>query len=209
MVIEYLPFVRLASLKLMTIRPERSDARRNRLAILAAAEHLLDKADRDTTVTMDDIAAEAGLGKGTLFRRFGNQRSLFQALYDQKAQTFSDQIQSDEGPLGPSAAPGARVAAILTAIAHFKLDNLSLVRALETSSHAGTVLYESAWYEEVHELLADQLVAAGADDSSWLSHVLVGSVRADLLDFLAEADPTLRAKLGARYERLVAAVLPD
>lgn len=82
---------------------------------------------------MDDIAAAAGLGKGTLFRRFGDQRSLLQSLYDQKAQILSEELQSDDGPLGPANPPDARVSAILTAIAHFKLDNLALVRALEAS----------------------------------------------------------------------------
>lgn len=193
----------------MTDQPERSDARRNRLAILEATERLLTAADRNTTVTMDDIAAAAGLGKGTLFRRFGDQRSLLQALYDQKAQILSDQIGSEDSPLGPRASPGDRVAAILSAVAHFKLENLSLVRALEASSHAETVLFESTWYKEIQVLLANQLEAGGAVDPSWLSQVLLGSVRADLLDFLSEQDPTLHATIGHRYERLVAAVLPN
>ena len=55
--------------------PERADAARNRRRILAAAEKLF--AENGVSCTsMDAIAAEAGVGKGTLFRRFGDRASL-------------------------------------------------------------------------------------------------------------------------------------
>ena len=54
---------------------ERGDAARNRELLLAAARKLIAERGPDA-VTMDDIAAEAGVGKGTLFRRFGNRAGL-------------------------------------------------------------------------------------------------------------------------------------
>ncbi|PRC55083.1 TetR family transcriptional regulator, partial [Mycobacterium sp. ITM-2017-0098] len=50
--------------------PERGDAARHRALLLDAARRLVDEHGAEA-VTTDDIAAAAGVGKGTLFRRFG------------------------------------------------------------------------------------------------------------------------------------------
>ena len=55
--------------------PERADAARNREAILAAALRLVETRGVDC-VTMDTVASEARVGKGTLFRRFGDRTGL-------------------------------------------------------------------------------------------------------------------------------------
>ena len=60
-------------------RPERADAAANREKVLAAAEKLFKSCD-PSTVTMDAVAAEAGVGKGTLFRRFGDRAGLARAV---------------------------------------------------------------------------------------------------------------------------------
>lgn len=66
---------------------ERSDAARNRLAVLAAARALF--AERGVTcVTMEEISREAGVGKGTLYRRFPNKGLLCQALLDEPTREF-------------------------------------------------------------------------------------------------------------------------
>src|SRR6185437_10429680 len=61
---------------------ERADAARNRQAILAAASTLFETAEDPLTVTMDDVAAAAGVGKGTLFRRFGDRTGLLRGVFD-------------------------------------------------------------------------------------------------------------------------------
>ena len=58
---------------------ERSDAARNREALLAAAARLVERHGVDG-VTMDSVAAEAGVGKGTVFRRFDSREGLMGAL---------------------------------------------------------------------------------------------------------------------------------
>ena len=60
----------------------RADALRNRESVLAAAGRLFDAAADPDQVSMDDIAAAAGVGKGTLFRRFGDRIGLVRALYE-------------------------------------------------------------------------------------------------------------------------------
>jgi AcrR family transcriptional regulator len=61
---------------------ERADAARNRRAILRAALELYETAADPAAVTMDDVAAAAGVGKGTLFRRFGDRTGLLRAVYE-------------------------------------------------------------------------------------------------------------------------------
>jgi len=89
---------------------ERADAARNRARILAAAERLF--AERGVRCTsMDAIAAEAAVGKGTLFRRFGDRASLALAILDRDERDLQDAILRGSPPLGPGAPPAGRLAA--------------------------------------------------------------------------------------------------
>src|SRR3954465_8339191 len=81
---------------------ERADAARNRRRILAAAARLIEQHGIDQ-VSMDAIAADAGVGKGTLFRRFGDRSGLVMALLDERTREFQDALIRGEAPLGPGA----------------------------------------------------------------------------------------------------------
>lgn len=59
-------------------RPLRADARRNREAIIEAADVLFQQGG--IAVGMDEIAAAAGVGVGTLYRRFPTKETLFMAI---------------------------------------------------------------------------------------------------------------------------------
>jgi AcrR family transcriptional regulator len=65
-----------------TERPLRKDAERNRLRILEAAGELF--AERGLGVTLDDIARHAGVGVGTVYRRFADKELLIDALFEQR-----------------------------------------------------------------------------------------------------------------------------
>ena len=65
-----------------TTRPLRADAERNRERILAAAAALF--AERGLDVSLDDIAAAAGVGVGTVYRRFPDKDALIDALFEDK-----------------------------------------------------------------------------------------------------------------------------
>lgn len=62
-------------------RSERADAARNRQHLLDTARELMHEIGAEK-VTMDGLAARSGLGKGTVFRRFGSRAGIFQALLD-------------------------------------------------------------------------------------------------------------------------------
>jgi AcrR family transcriptional regulator len=89
---------------------ERGDAARNRNLLLEAARRLVAERGPDA-VTMDDIATEAGVGKGTLFRRFGSRAALMIVLLDEDEQELQQAFLFGPPPLGPGAPPVERLVA--------------------------------------------------------------------------------------------------
>ena len=94
----------------LSTRPERADAARNRELLLDAAHRLVEHCGVDG-VTMDALAAEAGVGKGTVFRRFGSRAGLMTALLDHGEARWQGQVISGPPPLGPGAPPLERLLA--------------------------------------------------------------------------------------------------
>ena len=79
-------------------RRERAAAVRNREAILCAAQRLVSERGVEG-VTMDEVACAAGVGKGTLFRRFGDRNGLLRALLDERERAFQESfIRGLNGP---------------------------------------------------------------------------------------------------------------
>ncbi|GII92694.1 TetR/AcrR family transcriptional regulator [Sinosporangium siamense] len=109
-------------------RRERADAVRNRRAILHAAETLL-AAHGFEHVSLDKVAAAAGVGKGTVFRRFGDRNGLIRALLEERAEALGEAVVSGPAPLGPSAPPGVRLAAFLDALADLAARNVAMLAA--------------------------------------------------------------------------------
>ena len=89
---------------------ERVDAARNRLLLLDAARRLIAERGADA-VTMDDIANAAGVGKGTVFRRFGSRAGMMLVLLDEDEQASQQAFLFGPPPLGPDAPPTERLVA--------------------------------------------------------------------------------------------------
>lgn len=68
-------------------RPLRRDAERNRQRVLAAARELF--AERGLEVTLDDIARAAGVGIGTVYRRFPDKEQLIDALFEERMEEIA------------------------------------------------------------------------------------------------------------------------
>lgn len=100
---------------------ERADAARNRARLLDAAAELVDRHGAGH-VTMDAVATAAGVGKGTLFRRFGDRTGLMNALLDHAEQENQQAFLTGPPPLGPEAEPLQRLEAfgISTIRFHFR-----------------------------------------------------------------------------------------
>ena len=109
-------------------RGERADAARNRVHLLNTARELMAEQGADK-VTMDGLAARAGLGKGTVFRRFGSRAGIFQALVVDEERTLQQEILSGKPPLGPGAPPLARLIAYGRARVDFLFAHREIARA--------------------------------------------------------------------------------
>jgi AcrR family transcriptional regulator len=90
--------------------PERRDAARNRERLLDAAKELVER-DGAHAVTMDAVATAAGVGKGTLFRRFESREGLMAAVLNHSETEWQAQVMSGPPPLGPGAEPWDRLLA--------------------------------------------------------------------------------------------------
>jgi AcrR family transcriptional regulator len=89
---------------------ERGDAARNRALLLDAARALISERGAES-VTMDDVAAAAGVGKGTLFRRFGSRAGLMIVLLDEDEKAEQQAFMFGPPPLGPGVPPLQRLVA--------------------------------------------------------------------------------------------------
>jgi AcrR family transcriptional regulator len=178
-------------------RAERADAARNRERILQAAERLF--AERGVeTVSMDAIAEAAGVGKATLFRRFGDRAGLALALLDAKERDLQGLMLRGGPPLGPGAPAEERLVAFLDALIDLLEGHTDLVVASETAPPGAR--YRSGLYATYHMhvrmLIAE---ARGADaDADALAELL-------LAPLAGEHYRHLRRERGMPVERIKAA----
>ena len=108
--------------------PERRDAARNRDAVMCAAQQLIDHCGVES-VTMDAVAEKAGVGKGTVFRRFGSRAGLMARLLDESEAAWQAAVISGPPPLGPGAEPKERLLAFGRSRAEANLRHADLLMA--------------------------------------------------------------------------------
>ncbi len=80
-------------------RPLRRDAERNRQRILRAAAEVFN--ERGLEVSLDEIARHAGVGVGTVYRRFRTKEELIEALFMERLDSvaaIADQALTDPDP---------------------------------------------------------------------------------------------------------------
>ncbi|HEU5352897.1 MAG TPA: TetR/AcrR family transcriptional regulator [Actinocrinis sp.] len=176
---------------------ERTDAARNRAAILAAAARLFARHGVEN-VSLDQIAAAAGVGKGTLFRRFGDKAGLGVALLDERERTLQEAILHGPPPLGPDAPAAERLSAFLDAYLDYLLEHVSLVRMSETATPGAR--YRIGAYRFWHRHTA--ILLAGLPhpdpDPDHTAHALLAALAADHISALLPELGERRIRAGIR-----------
>ncbi len=179
---------------------ERADAARNRAAVLQAAARLFAE-HGVAAVSMDQVAAAAGVGKGTVFRRFGDKAGLAAALLDARERELQEAILHGPPPLGPGAAAADRLVAFTGGYLGYLLAHLELVRMSETAAPGAR--YRIGAYRFWHRHVA--ILLTGAPDPGYAAHAFLAALAAEhvtaVLPELGEA--RLRAGL-ARLARSAA-----
>jgi AcrR family transcriptional regulator len=180
-------------------RAERVDAARNRAAIIEAAERMLLDQDAEA-ITMDQLACEAGVGKGTLFRRFGDRASLFHALLDESERRLQEGFIRGPAPLGPGAPPAERLIAFGHALLSLTQERGELLLAAQPAEPA--LRYRSPVHMAYRAHLGYLLRELGASDPDYLADVLLAALAPELVLSQIERGMTIEDCNGA-WDNLV------
>ena len=179
---------------------ERADAVRNRRHLLATARDMLADEGADT-LTMDALAQRAGLGKGTVFRRFGTRAGIFQALLDDDERAFQEQVLSGPPPLGPGAPPLDRLIAYGRARIGFLIEHREIARAALDGSQPIPAGSQTPLSQTHIRVLLGQ-IPLGAADLDVLAIQLTAALDGPLLLYLSASDLTeAAAPAGERIAR--------
>jgi AcrR family transcriptional regulator len=186
------------------IRPERIDAARNRTAIIEAAERLLRDHGAEA-ITMDQLACEAGVGKGTLFRRFGDRASLFHALLDESERRLQDGFIRGPAPLGPGAPPAQRLIAFGHELLSLTQERGELLLAAQPAEPV--LRYRSPVHVAYRAHLTHLLRVLRTPDPDYLADVLLAALAPELVLSQLERGMTIEDCKGA-WENLVNKLVP-
>jgi AcrR family transcriptional regulator len=160
-----------------TPTPERRDAARNRLALLEAAQRLIDHCGIEG-VTMEAVAHAAGVGKGTVFRRFESREGLMGALLNHSETEWQAAVLSGPPPLGPGAPPLDRLLAFGRSRLESTLGHADLIRH---AGRAGGRSYAAYSFAAMHvRYLLGELRVTG--DLPLLATALMAPLEAPILD---------------------------
>ncbi|MFF0520775.1 TetR/AcrR family transcriptional regulator [Actinomadura nitritigenes] len=157
---------------------ERADAAHNRRRILRAAAEVIATRGAEA-VSMDEVARAAGVGVGTVYRRFGDRARLVYAVIDDRERDFQAAFITGPPPLGPGAAPSQRVRAFLHALADRTEAQADLL--LMAESDPPDARFRDGSYGLYHRHLAMLLREIRPDaDAAYLADALLAPLAANL-----------------------------
>lgn len=181
-------------------RHERADAAANRVRILEAAVKVLAERGADGT-SIDAVACAAGVGKGTIFRRFGDRSGLFQALLDEHLKAFQDAFMFGPPPLGPGAPAEERLPAFLDGLLDLFEDQLEVTLALERDRWGPPIGGYLALSVHVESLIREISPEA---DAAVTAQLLLNAVNVHLIRYLLRDAGVSLATIKAAVRPLIA-----
>ncbi len=199
----------------ITQRPERADATANRLRILQVAEQLF--AERGVeNVNMAEIAEAAGVGKGTLYRRFANKAELCLSLIDEQMAAFQNDRLAQMRQLTAVGTPKMEQLAIfLDALVYFtethspilcEVQQAGLLSDVEADNPALPHFWQ---YMTIHALLKTAVAQheIPADlDLDYLADALLAPLKADLFRFQRQVRGFSLEQISQGLQTLVRAI---
>lgn len=135
-------------------RPLRADARRNEVRLIDAARAVFARSGVDAP--MRDIAREAGVGVGTIYRRFPQRADLIAAVFRREVDTCAEAAAACARDLPPAEA--------LEAWMQRYVDFILAKRGLASSLHSGGAAYAPlpAYFDAHLEPALSSLLSAAA-----------------------------------------------
>jgi AcrR family transcriptional regulator len=188
------------------LHAERADAARNRRLLLATARKMLAEQGADK-LTMDGLAERAGLGKGTVFRRFGTRAGIFAALLDDDERDFQQRVLAGPPPLGPGVPPLDRLIAYGRARTGFLIRHREIARAaLDGREQVPAGSQTPMSREHIRFLLGE--MSLGTADLDILATQLTAALDGPLLLYLSsailtQAAPQVSERFGRGWQDLI------
>jgi len=184
---------------------ERADAARNRERVLEAAGELF-RARAGRNVTMGDIAAAAGVGRATLYRRYSDVASIATALLDEHERALQERLIRGGPPLGPGAEAHERLAAFYAAMVALLDHHIHLVLGAEVGHARFATGAYGAWRLHVRSLV----LGAGAGDPDALTDILLAPLAPEVYHHQRFELGLSAQRIGAALDQLAHGVLgPD
>jgi AcrR family transcriptional regulator len=138
------------------VRPLRADAARNRQRVLKAASEVF--TERGLDVSLDEVARHAGVGVGTVYRRFGTKEDLVEALFVDRIEAVA--ALAEDAAKAPD--PWSGLACFLEEAAEMLAGDSGLRQLLKFATYGG----DKVWYARqrnapVVTRLVERVQAAG------------------------------------------------
>ncbi len=177
-----------------SVRHKRADAVANRQLLLATAESLFAE-QGVAAVTMADIAQAAGVGKGTLYRRFSSKADLCLALMDSQMREFQNNVLAElRSMAGSGMTPMQQLDYFLDVLVAFTAVHMLLLCEVQRAGllqDDGDTQPPHFWlYMTVHGLLKTAVAAgeiSASLDLDYLADALLAPLRVDLFRFQRKA----------------------
>jgi len=163
-------------------RPLRADALRNRDALVAVARAAFSASSQ--VVPLEDIARDAGVGIGTLYRHFPTREALVEVAYAAEL----DEVVSSAATLLAELAPEPALRAWMRRYAEFSVMKRGIMDTLRAGWASGRIA-TPATRERISSAIAE-ILTAGAADGSLRSDIAADDVTTMVLGVVLSTGPT-------------------